>query len=441
MFLRTALCLAALTQIAQSSPTLSAAPPPPASYALTLDDAIRTAWARDTQTAALALAPQLAQARELQAGLRPAPLLEINTALGLDDKSEWGLGVGVSQTLPRRERVALARAYARIGGEAAPLQLALRRVQLADVVRRLWYALAVHEARAALATRTLSVNRGLVDALAPRHAAGEIAESDWLFLQLEVHRAERALALAEAEREAARAELRARLRWTQTEPLPPLQNDLARLLAADLPALPEQTVPASLPSLRLATHEVAQAQAALDLARSESRGEWTLGAGLEVERRANDASGRLSSEPRLTLSTTAPWPVHAGRAPNRGTIAEREAALRIAQAELDALRDEVAAEAAAALATARALQPVVLAYRDFARAAPDTGQALQPLLTRGEIGPRELVQTQQQHAAIAADSLAVAARYLDARAALEAATAQIPTPSASSTSTSFNPAQ
>jgi len=392
--------------------------------ALTLAEAIHHAWMRDPQVAALALAPQLAQARELQAGLRPPPRLEANTALGLDDKSEWSLGLGISQSLPRRERVALARAYARLGGEAAPITLALRRAQLADQVRRLWYTLAVQDARSALAERMLAANLALVDGLVERHAAGEIAESDWLFLQLELGRTAQAQALATAECTAARAALRARLRWPETEPLPPLQLALDPLIESVLPE--EKLANTRLPALALASHEVAQAQAELDLARGESREDWTIGAGLEVERRANDANGRLSSEPRLTLSTSAPWPVRSGRAPNRGTIAEREAALRIAQAKLDALQAELTAEATAALSTARALQPEVLRYRDFAQAAATVQQTLQPLLVRGEISPRELGQAQQQHAAIEADFLDAVARYLDARANVEAVMSSTP---------------
>jgi len=421
--LKRSLLLAALVSTSAHAAPSDSSPP----RALTLDEAIHHAWARDPRVAALALAPQLAQARELQAGLRPPPRLEANTALGLDDKSEWSLGFGLSQSLPRRERVALARVYARIGGEAAPITLALRRTQLADEVRRLWYTLAVQEARAALAERTLAAALALVDGLVERHAAGEISEPDWLFLQLELGRAAQMQALAEAEREATRAQLRARLRWTETVPLPPLQIALDPLIEA---ALSEKTSgDAPLPSVALASHEVAQAQAALDLARSQSREDWTVSAGVEVERRANDASGRLSSEPRLTLSTSAPWPVRSGRAPNRGVIAEREAALRIAQAGLDALRDEVTAEATAALATARALQPEVLRYRDFAKVAAKAQERLLPLLARGEISPRELAQAQQQHAAIEAEFLDAASRYLEARATLEAATTQIPTPS------------
>jgi len=421
MFLRLSLFLAVLASTTAHAVSPSSSLPP---RALTLDEAIHHTWARDPQVAALALAPQLAQARELQAGLRPPPRLEANTALGLEGKSEWSLGLALSQPLPRRERVALARAYARLGSEATPITLALRRAQLADTVRRLWYSLAVQEARVALAERMLAAALALVDGLVERHAAGEIAESDWLFLQLELGRAAQTQALATAELEATRAQLRSRLRWPETEPLPPLQLALEPLIESEIPEKTSDT--SRLPSLALATHEVAKAQAALDLARSESREDWTVSAGIEVERRANDASGRLSSDPQLTLSTSAPWPVRSGRAPNRGTIAEREAALRIAQAELDALRDEVAAKAAAALNTARALQPEILRYRDFAKVAAAAQQRLQPLLARGEISPRELGQAQQQHAAIEAEFIDAAARYLETRATLEMATSQVP---------------
>ena len=81
---------------------LAIAPSPPPT-SLSLDDAIRVAWLNDPHTAALALAPEIARAREVQAGLAPPPELDLRATLPATADSEWTLGFGVSRTLIPRE--------------------------------------------------------------------------------------------------------------------------------------------------------------------------------------------------------------------------------------------------------------------------------------------------------------------------------------------------
>ncbi|KXU35143.1 hypothetical protein AXK11_07270 [Cephaloticoccus primus] len=401
--------------VAAANPNSQAPAAATSSVALTLDEAIRLAWERDPQVEALALAPQLAAARELQAGLGPNPQIELSSALPLDDQSEWMLGLSVSRQIPRRERLALARAYARIGGEAAPLELRARRRTLADEIRQLWYAAALQRAKVEFAERALAFQAELSRIISARREAGEIGEDEWHFSALELARAEQALAFARAEAAAARAPLHARLRLPESSPAPDLKLALGALLAAPQPSA--KTLSENTPQLALAELEIRQAQAALNLARSESRGDWSIGTGVEFERRANDATGRLANEPRLTLSTSAPWPARQGRAPNRGTIAEREAALRIAEAQARALRDEWRAQARSALATAQALQPQVLRYQELCeRSATELPQRLRALHERGELPLFALAQARQQQREIEAEFFSAAERYLNARA-------------------------
>lgn len=86
-----------------------------------------------------------------------------------------------------------------------------------------------------------------------------------------------------------------------------MTEDLASILGR---AIPEEPVAleSARPTLALAAHHVRQAEAALALARKESRGDWTAGGGIDFERRANDFSGRLENEPRLSVSASVPWP-------------------------------------------------------------------------------------------------------------------------------------
>ncbi len=398
--------------------TITAAAQP---AALSLDDAIRTAWANDPAVAAIALLPELARARENQAGLRPNLALEVRSSVPAKGDSEWSMGVGVTQQIPRRERVELARAYARLGGESAALELRERRRLLAGEVRRLWYDQAVQHARLQSAQRTVALQQEIARTLQGRRAAGEVADAEWALLQLELARAEHAVTVAQAEVTGGQERLRRRLRLSAETPLS-ISADLDELIDRAFPSARDLST--ARPELALADWDVRRAAAALALVRGESRADWSVGAGVDFERRTNDATGRLEQEPRLSVSASVPWP--GGRLANQGDILEREAALQIAESNLQARRDEVAAEFGAAVAAGRVAQPAVQRYRTLLQSAAELPRQLAPAYARGEVTGFQLAQARQQHLAIEAEFLAAAARYLSTLAEAETAAGLIP---------------
>jgi cobalt-zinc-cadmium efflux system outer membrane protein len=178
------------------------------------------------------------------------------------------------------------------------------------------------------------------------------------------------------------------------------------------------------PTLALAAHNVRVAEAALALARSETRGDWTVGGAVDFERRANDFTRKLENEPRLSVSASVPWPRGVA---NRGDIREKQTALRIAEAEVAALRKELAADIAAATATARALQPVLTANRSALTPAAAIPDSLRVAHQRGEVTSLQLAQARQQRFALESDYLNAAARYAAALAEAETAAGIVPT--------------
>lgn len=397
--------------------TCVAAPSSP----LDLDDAIRLAWANDPAVAALALTPELARAREEQAGIRPNPEVEFRGATPVKGDSEWSVGVGLNQRLPRRERVEQVRALARLGGAAAELHLREQRRRVAGEVRRLFYEAAVQQTRLELAQRNLNILRQQRTSLEGRRAAGEIAAFELELLAHETARADQAVAFAEADGRAALQPLRGRLR------LPPhaivaITEDLASILGRAIPGEPV-ALESARPTLALAAHHVRQAEAALALARTETRGDWTVGGGIDFERRAHDFSGRLENEPRLSFSASVPWPRGVA---NRGDIRERQAAVRIAEAEVAALRNELMAEIGTAIAAARTLQPAVTAHRGLLAPGSSPSDSLRAAYERGEVTTLQLAQLRQQRFALESDFLQSAARYAAALAEAESAAGIVP---------------
>jgi cobalt-zinc-cadmium efflux system outer membrane protein len=390
---------------------------------LSLDDAIRLAWANDPAVAALALTPELAKAREAQAGIRPNPEVEFTAAslTPLRNESEWALGVGVSQRLPRRERIEQARAVARLGGESAALHLREQRRRIAGEVRRIYYHTVVQHTRRDLARRTLATQRELAATLERRRAAGEVAAADIDLLAFEITRAEQALAFAEAELVASTQRLRGRLRLAADSPLV-LDTTLETLLARPLFSAPV-SLETVRPTLALATLAIRQAEAAVVLAKSESRPDWTVGGGLEFERRTNDYTGRLENDPRLSVRASVPWP---RRVSNRGDILEKQAALRIAEAELAAAQNELSAEIDSAVAVVRALQPVLLAHQTSLAPGGAIPETLRAAYERGEVTALQLAQARQQRFALETDFLHAAALYASALAEAETAAGLVP---------------
>ncbi len=400
----------ALSAAAQSTP-------------LALDDAIRVAWANDPTVVALELAPEIARAREEQAGIPPNPEIDVRAAVGLNGESEWEVGAGLTQRLPRRERLDLARSYARLGAETAALHLAEQRRVVAGEVRRRFYAALVQEARLEIAVHTVALQQQALTELERRRSAGEVPDAELALVRFELLRAQQAQTLAEAERTAALQRLRSRLRIPPEHTMA-LSGDLNTLLNRALPAAGLVPDDATRPQLGLASHAVREAEAAVALAQAEGRGEWTVGAGVDFERRANDASGRLENEPRVSVSASVPW---ARRVPNRGEIREKQAVLRIAQAQLAARREDIAAELAAAVEVVRTLQPVLARQRAAIAETTALPESLQAAAARGEVSIFQLAQLRQQHLAIEADFLEAAARYAEALAEAETLAGVVPT--------------
>lgn len=388
--------------------------------ALSVDDAIRLAWSRDPALEPLRRGAELAAAREVQAARRPRPELELTGSTPLASGGEWGLGVAVSRQLVRPETAAAARALAQLGGEAVEPALRERLVHLAGEVRALYYDALVQIARRDAAARNLAAHREFLATLERRHAAGEVPDADRESLRLEALRADHAAGLAAAEADAALDRLRHRLRLPDADAVA-LDGRLDDLLARPLPEAP--ALLALRPEVALAEHAVREAAAALGLAEAETRAAWKIGAGLEFANRANDATGRRENEPQLRVGASLPW---GGRTDNRGDVLERQAALRQAEARRDAVRGELAAEAGAALAAVRRLQPAVLEFRAAVAARAPLPPALRAAYDRGEIPGQQLAQLRQQHLALEQDYLAAAARYAAALATAESLLGLIP---------------
>jgi hypothetical protein len=89
---------------------------------------------------------------------------------------------------------------------------------------------------------------------------------------------------------------------------------------------------------------------------------------------------------------------------------------------------DIAAEGVAALAAARASQPVVRQYQPLLTAAAQLPQRLTAAAARGEVSSFQLAQARQQRTALEADFHAAAARYLTLLAEAETAAGLVPTP-------------
>lgn len=390
---------------------------------LSLDAAIRRAWANDPATAPLELGAELARAHEVQAGIRPNPTVELHTSAAMEGGGEWSAGVGLSQELPRRQRVELARSLARLGGEAVALQVWEQRLRTAGEVRRRYYHAVIRAAHHDAAARAVGEMRDVFALVERRRAAGEVPDTELEILRVEMERANQALARATLELDLAQHQLRQVMYATAEEAVVPAL-DLDSLIRRDVAQL-VPTAEESRPEIALAVHAVKEAQVALEIAEAARRADWTIGAGIEFERRANDVTGRLVNEPRINFSASIPW--GRGGAGNRGIVLEKQAAKRIAEAQRDARQRSLAAEAMAALAAVRSLQALLQTQRELLLAQEPVPAVLRAAFDRGEITNLQLAQVRQQRIAMENDFLETAARYAAALAEAETSLGMMPT--------------
>jgi outer membrane protein, heavy metal efflux system len=248
----------------------------------------------------------------------------------------------LGQKLPFPGKRALAGDVAARDADVAGADVAGAELELDASVRRAFYDLwGAHELEDVYGRERAIVER-LAHVAEQKYAVGEVAQSDVLRAQVELTRvvtrhSTQALAI-----DAARAELNALLSRDPDEPLGAPEAPPAPRLAADAATL-AQTALASRPEIRSSEAAVAREEAAVRLARRQYYPDVELNVGRFVNPGRRDGFGAMAT---VTIPIAYKGKYDAG-------VAEAEARLASARAELRRVQDAVRRDVTQAFVRAR----------------------------------------------------------------------------------------
>ncbi len=341
---------------------------------------------------------EAAHGRTWQAGRMPNPNVGASSPQLAGSDSQYN--VFVSQEIPTGGKLRLNQAAAAEEIEQAELTVSRTRQDVLTNVRRHFYATLIAQARVKiLAEQVQSIGRS-VEAVRRRfEGTGEGSKTDVMFLEVDLQKAEVALAGAQTGLESQRRQLAAAI-GIPDYPLDQLAGDLA----ADLPLgglidLAERVI-AGHTQTAIAAAEIRRRQLLVDRAVAEPKPTFNVQGGYQRQVDPPQDQGIL----QLTMSVPL-WDR------NYGGIQAAEAQAMKAQADLQRVEAELASKAAAAYGLYTAAEQLVAKYRDGI--LPKTRESLSlasRLYEAGETEFRSLLNALESHAE-------AQHKYLDAQAA------------------------
>jgi cobalt-zinc-cadmium efflux system outer membrane protein len=253
-----------------------------------LADLEKRALEKNPALAQAEAAIRAADARRLQVGLLPNPVIGYTAEdVPLDDTSEGKHGVFVAQEIPLGGKLRLSRKVLEQDLEQTRISAETQRLLLLAELRRLYYRTLAAQARVELRERLADLTREAVEVTKQLYNTGAADAPDQLAVENEALLREADLSGARIELDQAWATLRALVADPDLEP-GRLAGELAKVPELDRAALRDQLLGQS-PELRVARARAARAEAALARARAERYPDLEIEAGVRKPR-GNSAS-------------------------------------------------------------------------------------------------------------------------------------------------------
>lgn len=297
---------------------------------LTLAQALQAALSGNPDLRASAYELNAAQARLIQAGLRPNPQLSLELENFAGSGDYRGVAVldttlTLSQVVELGGKRALRRSTAQAGVDAVGVAQQARELDVLAEVTRRFIDVVVAQERTAFAADAARLSQQALDAIATRVDAGRSPEAERSRARIAVLRAQVEQEQAQATLRSARYALSAL--WGNPEPgFMAARAELFRLRKLE----PVQALARRLettPDLLMFVSESRLRDAQLQLARAQARPDLTLSLGARQMQSSGDAALVAG------FSMALPWSDR-----NQGAIREAQVRLTQSQAEMDAAR-------------------------------------------------------------------------------------------------------
>lgn len=325
----------------QTSGTLTPQPPLPSAQAVdpdvpvySLEELERRALDKNPALAQAEAVIRAADARRLQAGLLPNPVVGYTAEdVPVDDTSEGKHGIFVAQEIPLGGKLRLSRkvleqdlAQTRSAAEA-------QRLLLVSEVRRLYYRTLAAQTRVALRERLAHLTQEAVEITKQLYNTGAADAPDQLAVENEALLRESDLSAARIELDQTWAALRAVVADPDLQP-GRVSGDLAQIPEVDRAEARDRLLQQS-PELQVARARAARAEAALARAKAERIPDLEIEAGV---RQPRGNAPRASDEREAFADIGFRLPIFNR---NQGGIAAAEAELARAQLEEQRVRLEL----------------------------------------------------------------------------------------------------
>ncbi|PKN16445.1 MAG: TolC family protein [Deltaproteobacteria bacterium HGW-Deltaproteobacteria-23] len=364
-------------------------------------------------------------AGKVRAGLLPNPTLELEAVSGAltGSSDESSMSIGVSQEFllagKRDKRLALAASEL----EIYRWQVADRERVLREEVETAFYDVVLAEQRIALADRSITLTRQLLDVTGERLAAGDIPELELNLVKVELARSEGARIDAEKTLSRNQARLWSFMGLAPGE-YPAIDGSLepAAAITGNLAEL-QQSAREKRPDLKALAAEKGRGDADISLAETEKVPNLTAGLFYSYDR-SSDATGGGEEKIRdnlLGIRLSMPIPVFDN---NQAGIQEARARRSSSENRLLSASRHIDREVATAYASYLNSEKILSLYKT--NIIPQLQENLQ--LTReayrlGEVGILAVIQEQKKFFEVSDSYLTALHDRQTARVALEAATA------------------
>ena len=392
--------------------------------ATTLDQAVGQALRNNLDLRAAYFEVEKARGRLIQAGLWPNPELQFSTTTDRTFKNEGERTstAGFQQAFPISGRLHFAKQVSRVDVAQAMAEIRNReRLLIGDVERDFLTVLLLRQQIAANQEFT-DANREFVEVFEQRLKRAEVSEVDVNLARVELQRLELETAVLRSDLSVRELSLKLRLGLQPEQPVV-VEGNLEALAAQFRPEYYETTMVVNRPDLRQTELGIDRANAEVRLARSEAWADWTLGTDYQSDRRVDDPSG-IRTDPFLGFTVSIPLALWNR---NQGRIYEQRAAAEQARRQVEALRLSIQSEIATGLARAFKLREVVRNYSGtLLPSLTKTTDLLRKGYAEGLVAPTQIIQAQQQRAALRTLFLSANTSYVQTLVDLETATASSP---------------
>ena len=361
--------------------------------ALTLDTSIRLALENNPGLRAAGARVDAAAGRTYQAKAWSNPELVLNAedwpangGRGLSDAKQT---IGIAQTLPFPGKKSLDRQIGSAGEKLSAAELALRRTEIIRDVKAGFFRVLASERLVEVSARLVAVAESSSGTAQKRVTAGAAAYQEQLRAEVQLEQARTELTSLQRDLSAARQNFALLLGRPELSSQK-LEGALAEKPEARFLEGNAGPLFATHPSLNAAQANLGRAQLASRRARLEAYPDVKVGV----------AGGRIGAtdESIIQLGFTLPLPLFDT---GKGRRLEAQANLRMAEAEQQAVRQQLEREWAGALKRYRTAASQVASYRE--RILPKSAEALQLVqigFEQGKFGFIDLVDTQRTTAEV-----------------------------------------